>query len=100
VEKKVAKDGLAYRMTIGLSEITRWLIPQRGCEKMIEWKEYKNESRDIKSHKNHLITDGLNVWIAFHASHQRYGYTWYGEDNEPLILPVTHYAEVNLPIKE
>lgn len=64
---------------------------------MIEWIEYDHSSRDIESHKNHLITDGLNVWTAQHAKYiNRDGYGWH-ENRKPLNLPVTHWAKINLP---
>jgi hypothetical protein len=65
---------------------------------MIEWIKYDSNSREIESHKTHLITDGLNVWFAHHAKYVNggTGYGWH-EDREPLHLPVTHWAKINLP---
>lgn len=64
---------------------------------MIEWIKYDRNSREIESHVNHLITDGRNVWIAEHAKYVNGdGYGWH-EDREPLNLPVTHWAKINLP---
>jgi hypothetical protein len=71
-----------------------------GGSQMIEWIEYDRTSRDIESHKNHLITDGLNVWIAQHAKYVNgTGYGWH-EDREPLHLPVSYWAKINLPLEE
>lgn len=64
---------------------------------MIEWKKYDKYDRGIESHVTRLITDGRTVWTGFHASHQSYGYTWFGDDREPLLLPITHWAIINLP---
>ena len=69
---------------------------------MIEWIEYDRDSRAIESHVNHLITDGLHVWIAQHAKFVNYdGYGWH-EDRKPLNfkVPVTHWAKLNLPWEE
>jgi hypothetical protein len=64
---------------------------------MIEWIKYDRNSREIESHKNHLITDGLNIWVAQHAKYvSRDGYGWH-EGKERLSLPVTHWAKINLP---
>ena len=67
---------------------------------MIEWIEYDMNSRKIESHVDHLITDGRNVWVAQHAKYKhREGYGWH-DGREPLSLPVTHWAKINLPNAE
>jgi hypothetical protein len=67
---------------------------------VIEWIEYDSRSREIESHVDHLITDGRTVWIAQHAKRiNSEGYGWH-EDREPLNLPVTHWARINLPVKD
>lgn len=64
---------------------------------MIEWTKYDSTSREIESHVNHLITDGLNIWVAQHAKClYRDGYGWH-EGRELLHLPITHWAKINLP---
>lgn len=65
---------------------------------MIEWIKYDRNSREIESHVNYLITDGLNIWLAQHAKLiNNSGYGWHGDDRCALNLPVTHYAHINLP---
>ena len=65
---------------------------------MIEWIKYDRSSREIESHKDHLITDGLNIWFGQHAKYlNSIGYGWHN-DRTPLYLPVTHWAKINLPI--
>ncbi|MGG1670009.1 hypothetical protein ACIFOE_05030 [Paenibacillus sp. NRS-1783] len=77
------------------------LIEQMQAEAakpLIPWKEYDRKSIAIKSHVNHLITDGLDVWIAFHARMTKGGqYGWIGKDWEIIGTPITHYAEINYP---
>ncbi|QDA30232.1 hypothetical protein [Paenibacillus polymyxa] len=69
-----------------------------SAKPLIPWKEYDRKSRAIKSHVNHLITDGLDVWIAFHARLTKGGqYGWFGKDWEIIGTPITHYAEINYP---
>ncbi|WP_028609205.1 hypothetical protein [Paenibacillus harenae] len=69
---------------------------------MIEWIEYDSNSREIESHKDHLITDGRHVWIAHHAKLlNATGYGWHDRyTGKPLLLPVTHLSKINLPAEE
>lgn len=63
---------------------------------MIEWIKYEPTSREIESHRNHLVTDGHRVLIAQHAKVIGAGeYSWM--INNALIGWITHWAKVNLP---
>jgi hypothetical protein len=65
---------------------------------LIEWVKYDRYSRNIESHKDHLVTDGLKVWIAQHAKLIKAdGYGWHDQNNEPLNIAVTHWAKKVLP---
>lgn len=65
---------------------------------MIKWEIYDSASREIESHKDHLITNGHRVLIAQHASVTGTGkYSWM--INNTLIDWVTHYAKINFPAK-
>ncbi|WP_339197824.1 hypothetical protein MKY95_07510 [Paenibacillus sp. FSL P4-0176] len=73
---------------------------------MIEWRKYQKNDRSIQSHVPHLITNGIGVVMAFHASNPKHGYTWYkctsdtGYDQLVDMPVVTHYAVINLPGEE
>jgi hypothetical protein len=68
---------------------------------MIQWQKYDPFSRDIESHVNHLITDGRNIWVAYHEKRiYAPGYTWFDDEREPMGVPVTHFAFINLPREE
>lgn len=68
---------------------------------MIKWIKYDPYSRDIESHVNHLITDGSNIWVAYHARRiNSPSYTWFDDDREPMTVPVTHWSPINLPIQD
>lgn len=70
----------------------------KSAKSLIPWKEYDRRSKAIKRHVNHLITDGRDVWVAFHARMAKGGqYGWYGKDWEIIGTPITHYAEINYP---
>lgn len=63
---------------------------------MIEWTEYDPASREIESHRDHLVTNGHRILIAQHASVPGTGrYSWM--INNTLIGWVTHFAKINLP---
>jgi hypothetical protein len=65
---------------------------------MINWIIYDRNSREIESHRDHLATDGLNVWILQHAKNiNSSGYGWH-EDGISIVLPITHWARINYPI--
>lgn len=67
---------------------------------MIPWRKYDPTDRSIPSHVPHLITDGSNTWIGYHAKVvNRSEYRWY-DDNDPMCLPITHWAPINLPGEE
>lgn len=71
---------------------------------MIDWQKYDPTDRSIESHVPHLVTDGINVRVGFHASTPN-GYKWFRENpkspiDELLRMPVTHFAPINLPREE
>lgn len=68
---------------------------------MINWIKYDRTDRSIVSHVDHLITDGLNIWIAQHAKLiNGNGYGWHDEDRDPMNVPVSHWSPINLPGEE
>ncbi|MDN4090886.1 hypothetical protein [Paenibacillus polymyxa] len=78
--------------------IAREQQQHESAKPLIPWKKYDRKSRAIKSNVNHLITDGLDIWIAFHARMAQSGqYGWFGKDWEIIGTPITHYAEINYP---
>ncbi|OMF00269.1 hypothetical protein BK124_11460 [Paenibacillus amylolyticus] len=67
----------------------------------IPWCKYDPTDRSIPSHVPHLITDGSNRWIGFHAKRiNTPEYTWFDDEREPMNLPITHWAPINLPREE
>lgn len=65
---------------------------------MIKWIPYDKYSREISSHRDHLVTNGHHTLVAQHASIPGTGkYSWM--INSALIDWVTHYAKINLPLE-
>lgn len=66
---------------------------------MIHWRKYNPTDRSIESHRNHLVSDGRNTLVAWHASVPGTGEcAW--RINNSIIGWVTHWAPINLPESE
>lgn len=64
---------------------------------MIEWIEYDKNSREIESHVDHLVTNGIIVVAAQHVHlGSGYGYGW--KCHSIVLEWVTHWAKINLPV--
>ena len=67
---------------------------------MIEWKEYEiMRSAQFPANNKFLVTDGKVVTEATHKYERIDGYQWWDREGR-ILVGITHYSEINLPLKE
>lgn len=67
---------------------------------MIQWKEYEiMRGPQFPANNKFLVTDGKIVTEATHKYERIHGYQWWDREGR-MLAQITHYAPINLPLKE